>query len=165
MLCVLVCRDVASGYWSYLLCPPPLCLLQMWKTSQSQNCADDVTINSGRQSDKDLLGPLDADSPMGEMDGSLSSLTNFDLSDKDVVAMLRECDLQTLGVMPPLDLCWDLLCDSDIFKVQGRQKFLFAFAVIFCKVVYSSEFLKPCTLLQHIVCRECSWNVWLCWTP
>ncbi len=41
---------------------------------------------------------------------------SFDLSEKDLQAAIREADLLTLSATPPLDLCWDLLCDVDTFQ-------------------------------------------------
>ena len=48
----------------------------------------------------------------------LDSTTSFDLGDREVHAAVFEADLLTLQATPPLDLCWDLLCDVQTFQVS-----------------------------------------------
>ena len=42
----------------------------------------------------------------------------FDPNGKDIDAVLKEVDARMLVDTPPLDLNWDLLCDSNTFKVS-----------------------------------------------
>ena len=43
---------------------------------------------------------------------------NFDPNGSDIEEVLLEADIKTLMESPPLDLAWDLLCDSSTFKVS-----------------------------------------------
>jgi len=103
-----------------------LLLLQAYKSSQPRNPTSDyirpdsqasVSLSSkmaARSSEENLLGPFFSDRPSEE--GS-SNGASEDLLDGEVEATIQECDLQTLTSLPPLDLSWDLLCSTDIFRV------------------------------------------------
>ena len=45
---------------------------------------------------------------------------NFDPHGNDIDEVLLEADNRTLVETPPLDLSWDLLCDSGTFKVSRK---------------------------------------------
>ena len=59
---------------------------------------------------------------------------NFDPSGSDIEEVLREADVRTLMETPPLDLAWDLLCDSNTFKVSSHKtKYYFCEVDLFCE--------------------------------
>lgn len=111
---------------------------QVYRTSQPRNPISDIirpdsgastSIGSskGGRSTEDLLGPIGSDLGLEGSEGDslpspsiLDSATNFDFSDKEVHVAISEADLLTLSATPPLDLCWDLLCDVQTFQVCGR---------------------------------------------
>lgn len=77
------------------------------------------TAKSWKKSSGDLLGPLDLGVESEE--NSLSSLTHtpdLDLTRNDLEMAMHEADLCTLAATPPLDLCWDLLCDVNTYQVS-----------------------------------------------
>ena len=55
---------------------------------------------------------------------SLEIPPNFDPNSSDIDEILLEADGRTLMELPPLDLTWDLLCDSNTFKVSMATVFV-----------------------------------------
>ena len=52
----------------------------------------------------------------------------MELSARDIAAMLQEANLKSLMDTPPLDLCYDLFCDSETYQVcreEEGEEFLF----------------------------------------
>ena len=47
-----------------------------------------------------------------------TSFTSLNFSGKNLEMVIRDLDLKTLEATPPLDLCWDLFCDLDIYQVR-----------------------------------------------
>lgn len=41
----------------------------------------------------------------------------LELSMRDIASLLQESNLKTLMATPPLDLCYDVLCDSETYQV------------------------------------------------
>lgn len=77
------------------------------------------------RSSEDLLGPIGSDLGLDSDVESLPSPSAIDrsesfvLTQKDMETAIREADLLTLNATPPLDLCWDLLCDVNTFQVSA----------------------------------------------
>ena len=116
----------------------------MYRTSHARNPVTDiirpnssasVSISArskvGRSMD-DLLGPLPPDLGVESEGDSLPSpsainptsspLGSLDLSGKDLEEALQDADRATLTATPPLDLCWDLLCDIDTYQVSRERE-------------------------------------------
>lgn len=115
----------------------------VYMTSQPRNPISDIirpnsdasiSIGSSRggRSCEDLLGPISSDLGVesdGESFPSPSALepspSTSDCTGKDMSTLIREADLVTSETIPPLDLCWDLLCDVETFqKVQLHRVLL-----------------------------------------
>lgn len=45
----------------------------------------------------------------------------MELSARDIAAMLQEANLKSLMDTPPLDLCYDLFCDSETYQVCREE--------------------------------------------
>ena len=54
---------------------------------------------------------------------SLDIPSNFDPNSNNIDEILLEADGRMLIDSPPLDLTWDLLCDSNTFKVSMATVF------------------------------------------
>lgn len=92
-----------------------------------------IGSDKGVRSTDDLLGTEETDvggipsplSPISLTSPPVISLTSppsvekhdFDFAGKDMFTVIHEADLLTFSATPPLDLCWDLLCDVDTFQV------------------------------------------------
>ena len=48
--------------------------------------------------------------------------TQMELSARDIAAMLQEANLKSLMDTPPLDLCYDLFCDSETYQVCREEE-------------------------------------------
>ena len=121
------------------MCTYVLCMQQAYRSTQSRNPVSDIirpdsgastsissSTSKGGRSTEDLLGPISSDPGLESEGESLpspsiqdSSNAHFNFTDKDLLAAISEADLLTLSVLPPLDLCWDLLCDVETFRVWG----------------------------------------------
>ena len=109
--------------------------MQAYRASQPRNPISDIirpdsgasiSIGSskGGRSTEDLLGPIGSDLGLESGEGDslpspsvLEPAMDFDLTNKDLHIAISEADLLTLSATPPLDLCWDLLCDVQTFQV------------------------------------------------
>ena len=109
---------------SDIICPDSEASISIGSSRGGRGTTDDASTRGGRSSE-DLLGPIGSE--LG-LDSDMDSLpspsvmnaasSSFELSEKDQQLAIREADLLTLSATPPLDLCWDLLCDVETFQVS-----------------------------------------------
>ena len=64
-----------------------------------------------------LLSTPSGDSPIPTSPTIPPEDTQMELSARDIAAMLQEANLKSLMDTPPLDLCYDLFCDSETYQV------------------------------------------------
>lgn len=69
-----------------------------------------------------ILSPPSGDSPIPASPTAPLEDTQMELSARDVAAILQEANLKTFMVTPPLDLCYDLFCDSETYQVWREKE-------------------------------------------
>ena len=68
-----------------------------------------------------VLSPSSGDSPIPTSPTIPLEDTQMELSARDIAAMLQEANLKSLMDTPPLDLCYDLFCDSETYQVCREE--------------------------------------------